>query len=147
MTTIAYRDGIMAADSGCWAGDASHGWAEKIAKGPDGVLYGTSGRAAKCFSFLDWVRGGYQGARPEPAATSDAESDFIVLMATAGRGVRVLTAFGEEHYPEAPYFAIGGGSVAAFGALYAGASAQVAIEAAIEHGTSAFGRVRCITHD
>jgi hypothetical protein len=147
MTTIAYRDGVMAADSGAWAGDAAHGWARKLAKGPDGTLYGTAGNAAEATTFLDWVEGGCVGARP--AAVREGEdgkdSSFIVLAAPPTGRLILITARGEEKY-DAPYYAVGGAAACAFGALFAGASAETAIEAAKEHGSSAFGRVQTIRH-
>lgn len=144
MTTIAYRDGVMAADSGCWNGDACHGWAEKLAKGPDGTLYGVSGDAAGCEGFLQWVRGGCKGDHPKPEKQGDKDSAFIVLIARPGEKLALLTCGGEERYA-APYFAIGAGAPAAFGALFMGATAKLAIKAAKTHGYGAFGKVRTIS--
>ncbi|MFD1944729.1 hypothetical protein [Paradevosia shaoguanensis] len=146
MTTIAYRDGIMAADSGSWMGDACHGWADKLAQGPDGTLYGAAGHAPEAMAFLEWVRAGADPATmPKPEAVGDDGNSFIVLAVSPGGPVRLIAAKGVEAY-DAPYFAIGGGSATAFGALWAGASAVEAIEATKEHGSSAFGRVRAISH-
>lgn len=146
MTTIAYRDNTMAADSGSWAGDASHGWAVKIAKGPDGTLYGVAGNAAEAIGFLDWVRGGCIGAQPLPRRKGDDDSSFIVLAASAAGPVRIITAYGEEKY-DAPYYAIGAAACCALGAMFVGAGAEQAIAAAIEHGSGAFGAVRSIKRE
>lgn len=147
MTTIAFRDGVMASDSGSWSGDASHGWARKVAQGPDGTLYGTAGNAAECGEFLNWVDGGCVGERPKPETTNveKNESSFIVLIARPGARIGLLTAKGEERY-DAPYYAIGIGAPVAFGALFMGATAEQAIEAAKEHGAGAFGRVQSMRH-
>ncbi len=145
MTTIAYRSGIMAADSGSWAGEASHGWANKLARGPDGILYGVAGNAPECMGFLEWVRGGYVGVQPRPRPQEKDESSFIILAVAPAGQIRVISAHGEERY-DAPYYAIGAGAQVAFGALFCGASAEDAIEAAKEHGTGAFGPVRSIAH-
>lgn len=147
MTTIAFRDGIMAADSGSWAGDASHGFAEKLARGADGTLYGVAGNAAESEGFLEWVRCGCNGSSPKPVYTADRkESSFIVLIARPGERIGLLSGGGEERY-DAPYYAIGAGAVAAFGALFMGATAVQSIEAAKEHGVGAFGKIRTVNHD
>ena len=148
MTTIAYRAGIMAADSGSWAGDASHGWAQKLAKGPDGTLYGVAGNAAQCEGFLQWVNEGCHGPYPQAdrEGTDGKDSSFIVLAVTPGGLIRMITARGEERYQGAPYYAIGAAAPVAFGALFAGATAEQALEAAKEHGYGAFGRIRTLDH-
>lgn len=146
MTTIAYRDGIMAADSGSWQGGASHGWAMKLARGKDGVLYGVAGNAPEAMGFLAWVNSGYEGEQPKAEPLPDGGNAFIVLAVAPGGPVRLIAARGEESY-DAPYFAIGAGAPTAFGAFHAGASAYDAIEAAKEHGEGAFGAVRTISHE
>jgi ATP-dependent HslUV protease subunit HslV len=147
MTTIAYKNGVMAADSGSWMGDASHGWAEKLAKGPDGTLYGVAGGAPEAMGFLDWVRAGADAeTMPRAEALPDGGSTFIVLAVSPNGPVRIFCAKGIETY-QAPYFAIGAGSATAFGALWAGASAADAIEATKEHGSGAHGRVLTISHE
>jgi hypothetical protein len=146
MTVVAYRDGVMASDSGAWMGDASHGWAEKLARGMGGALYGVAGRAAQCEEFLAWVRAGERGEHPTPAPT-DNGSSFIVLVSQRDGTVEVITAHGRERYRDAPYFAIGAGAPTAFGALHAGATAEGAIAAAIEHGSNAHGSIRSIRRE
>jgi hypothetical protein len=147
MTTIAYRDGVMAADSGSWMGDACHSWANKLAKGPDGTLYGVAGGAPEALGFLDWVNAGANPeTMPKAEVMPDGGNSFLVMAVSSGGPVRVIAAKGVETY-DAPYFAIGGGSATAFGALWAGASATDAIEATKEHGSSAHGSVRPISHE
>lgn len=146
MTTIAYRDGVMAADTGVWTGDACHFVARKLARGTDGTLYGCAGNAAEANAFLKWVDGGCVGEMPSPRPDKDDGNSFIVLKVASGGPIVIITAHGEEEY-EAEYYAIGGGNATAFGALYAGAPAKIAIEATIMHGQAAMGEVRCIHHN
>lgn len=148
MTTIAYRAGIMASDSGSWAGDASHGWARKLVKGADGTLYGVAGDAAQADGFLKWVSAGRLDPAPviDRQGTDGCDSSIIILAVTPGGPIRLITARGEECYPDAPYYAIGSGAATAFGALFMGATAEQAIEAAKEHGSGAFGRVQSLRH-
>lgn len=144
MTTIAYRDGIMAADSGSHYGDIRQNWARKIAQGPDGTLYGTSGDAAQCDGFLRWVLDGCEGDQPVPDAINEGkDSSFIILVVPVTGRIRLITARGEETY-EAPYFAIGYDAGVAYGAMFAGKDAITAIDACIEHGTGSSGRVQTI---
>lgn len=146
MTTIAYKQGIMASDSGAWAGNAHSNWARKIAIGPDGTLYGTAGNAAECRAFLDWVWSGAKGDHPKPREMDDdCRSSFIVLVAKHGQPIELITAFGSEAHHEAPYFAIGAGAVGALCAMRVGASACEAIQAAIAHADGASGPVRYLT--
>lgn len=147
MTTIAYRNGIMAADSGNWYGSAVHPWTRKVARGPDGTLYGASGNAAECASFMAWVDGGCLGDRPkakEVGADDEARSSFSVLVASPDGCLSLVTARGAELYPGAPYMAIGAGAETAFGALYMGATAEQAVEATIMHGNGAVGPVQSV---
>lgn len=145
MTTITYRDGVMASDSGVWHGDACHGWARKLAKGPDGTLYGVTGNAAQCGGYLAWVDAGCVGDQPVADQEANDTSSFCVMVATPGQPIRYRTSRGDEVF-DAPYFAIGPGAVAAYGAMFVGADAATTIEAAKEHASGAFGRVQTISH-
>lgn len=147
MTTIAYRDGVMAADSGARNSGACIPWAQKLARGHDGTLYGVSGSAAESTMFLEWVRDGVHTGKeqPKPRPTGECQSSFIVLVAPVIGPLRLITAYGDESY-YAPYFAIGAGAATALGALYAGASAEGAIYAALCHADGASGTVNIITH-
>jgi len=72
----------------------------------------------------------------------DDGSDFIILVWRPDAGLFLLTAQGEEDLRGCPYCAIGGGAEVAYGALHYGASAVIAVEAAIAHSTCAFGAVQ-----
>lgn len=142
MTTIAYRAGVMAADTGVWTGEACHTVARKLARGPDGTLYGCCGNGAEVNAFLKWVDGGCQGDAPKPREEKDGtSSSFLVMKVPRGGPIQIVGAHGEEEY-EADYYSIGGGNATAFGALYVGASAEQAIRATIVHGSSAIGDVK-----
>lgn len=146
MTIVVYRDGVMAADTGAWASSAKHSFGNKLAMAPEKTLYGVSGHAAPAETFLDWVRAGAEGVPPLPERCSDRESAFVVLAVAPGGPIRLITAFGEEKYPDAKYFAVGAGAPVAWGALYAGATAIVAVRAALEHSEYAYGKVKSLSH-
>tara|TARA_R110002012_G_scaffold315261_2_gene528917 strand:- start:5390 stop:5842 length:453 start_codon:yes stop_codon:yes gene_type:complete len=146
MTTIAYKDGVMAADSGSWFSGACAPWAMKLSQGPDGTLYGAAGNAAQCEAFHKWVRTGCHGEAPKPDITGDLESSFIVLAAEVDGPIRLITAHGAESYYYAPYFAIGAGAAVAMGAMFAGGDAETAVRAVLTHGDGAAGAVRTLRH-
>jgi len=150
VTTIAYRNGIMAADSGGWHGDVGVTGACKLVKGRDGSLYGVTGSAAQCREFLEWAR--YEEAidrRPKPKPVGEDRSSFQVLWVqnwgTIRPLIRIICHEGVEEY-DMEYFAIGAGDSVAMGAMWAGASAEDAVRAAIAHGSSSFGEVKTIGH-
>ena len=144
MTTIAYRDGVMAADTGVWMGGACLTGAVKIAKGADGCLHGVAGHAGACCDYLEWVKNGERGDAPQPERANE-ESTFIALCVNVQAGtIRLLTAYGVEHLDGVPYVSIGSGAAAALGAMFAGADAEQAIRAAMAHTEGARGDVICV---
>lgn len=145
MTTIAYRNGVLAADSGVWIGEAALPFARKLAKGKSGTLYGVSGSAAEGAKFIAWVEAGEIGDCPRGEAIEGDRSSFIAIAVAATGQVRLIVARGDEIY-EAPYFAIGAGNVGALCALYAGADAIGAVEAAIAHAPGAMAPIQSISH-
>lgn len=147
MTTIAYRSGTMAADSGAKFNDTFYNGARKLTRGKDGTLYGVSGNAAQCCDFLRWIDEGETGELPKPDKDTDSTSSFIVLAVSPGGPVRLITAYGTEMYRDGGYQAIGYDCAIAYGALYAGATAEQAIAAAVEHGTGTSGKVQTISHN
>lgn len=143
MTTIAYRNGVMASDSGVWVGDCNYPWARKVARGKDGTLYGVAGNAAQAHAFLDAVDEGQE--LPKAVEDKQGNSSFSVLVARPGaKGVEIIRWDGVEKYPGAEYFALGAGACCALGAMYCGASAEQAITAAIAHAEGAVGPVQAM---
>jgi ATP-dependent HslUV protease subunit HslV len=144
MTVIVFRDGVMASDSGAFSGCDVFPWARKVAKGPDGALWGFAGSAAIGSAFLAWVDSGYQGSMPDLGAGGDTDHESEVLVARPDGQLSILTKHGPEIFHEAPYLALGGADTVALGALFAGADAETAVRAAIEHSTRAAGKVQAI---
>lgn len=136
----------MAADSGAWIGDSCIPWARKLVRGSDGTLYGCAGDAGEIGRFIEWVDSGCTGERPAPRSCGESQSSFIVLEVGPSDDLRVVTATGFEPY-RAPYFSIGAGSPTAFGALWVGASAEQAIEAACWHGNGCQWPVQSIRRE
>lgn len=126
MTTIAYRDGIMAADSRAYAGDKHPiGSKVKIRRLEDGTLIGASttivGGGER---VLDWIEGGMDNDEVVPES-------FQVLVVRPGGKIFVGTGNCYLSGPlDASYIAIGSGEQYAHGALMMGASAVEAVRVA-----------------
>lgn len=141
MTVIAYRDGVMAADTLASDSVLKVAGLRKIARGPDGALYGCGGRASICCEILRWVDGGCEGERP--ALKREDDTADVLVVRPCGK-VSIWTWAGDEDYPADCYLSIGSGSAVAMGAMFVGASAEDAVRAAIEHGIGCGGTVMAV---
>lgn len=144
MTTIAYRNGELASDTGASVGDSQFQFASKISRNRFGDLSAAAGRASYGYKFRAWFVGGENG---EPPAAGEADNTF-------DRGVIFRRAGTIEVYePEgmflvhAPYFAMGSGRPEALGAFWMNATAKQAVMAAIAHDAYTFGEVEILRHD
>lgn len=141
MTVIAYRDGVMAADTSCADSVSKVSWAQKVLRGPDGALYGFAGRVSLCCEIARWVRGEREGERP-PLKVDDGTAQVMVVRPDGSLSVWVED--GTEDYDGAEYMAIGSGAGVALGAMHAGATAEGAVRAAIEHAPHCGGSIRAV---
>lgn len=125
MSTIAYRDGVIAADTQISADNEILGHATKIGK-RGRVLFGASGDASWMREFLVWARGGFVGGPPE----SKGEGGGSALVIADGR---LMSVYASGHYDEvrAVFYAVGSGRQFARGAMATGATAEDAVRAAI----------------
>lgn len=136
MTVIAYKSGILAADSREYidsdAGGISYQTCEKLFRkrvGRKEIIIGTAGGSYLGMIFVDW----YQGLSkkfnqpPEILRDADLEEDFEVIILEGGnvytanhlcRPIKVVESF----------IAIGCGRKAALAAMHLGASARKACE-------------------
>ena len=139
MTTIAYRDGVIASDTLVSAGGTKVGRVQKIGKiGP--VLFGASGSLAQAQRFGDWVRGGMKGAPPQ--FEKEEGEGFVIhkdcIVTYSGAGIDRMSA---------PYFASGSGWQFALGAMAAGACAEQAVRLAITLDNGSGGEVTVLSRD
>lgn len=129
MTTIVYKDGVIAADSQVTAGEARKFRCEKIYQvvvhGLPAIV-GLAGGAFDGLAFLDWL----MGDKPEPPQRLiDGEADFTAI---------VLNKHGLFEYDKwcrpdkvlERFYAVGSGASAALGAMHMGATARQAVEVA-----------------
>lgn len=131
MTTIAYRSGIVAADSReTDEDDGCYELCEKLFRrrvGKRDVVMGTSGGTYAGMIFVDWYGSGTP--IPPPLIALDADADFEVIILDRGRiflanhlcrPVEIVTS----------YTAIGTGKMAALAAMKCGRGAREAVRIA-----------------
>lgn len=130
MTTIAYRDGVLASDSLVTLGNTKvHGSYQKIRR-IGGYLVGTAGSVATWQQFIDWVKSG-NDEDPPPKGVYNA-----LIVDPRGK-VREIENGSVLPCPRgAKFFAIGSGSPYALAAMYAGATAAEAVKIAAKIDTS-----------
>lgn len=120
MTTIAAKDGCMAADTQL-TGDYRLR-AQKIVQLADGTLVGGAGCWHRCWAAMLWMLGGEQG---EPPKIKDA---VLLIMRPDGS-----LWIAEDEFPAFPLLdreaAIGSGAAAAMMAMRSGVSAGDAVKA------------------
>ena len=128
MTTIAYRDGIIAADSQqSW--DSHKTKCEKLFRATDGSVIGTSGDTFSSMMFVDWYN---NKRRTKPDLTLiDIEEDFLCIILKKD-GLWTVNKFFHmvKDRNEQDMLAIGSGAAAAMAAMLMGASAEKAVEIA-----------------
>lgn len=133
MTTIAYKDGILAADTCVTDSGAICGTATKLARAPNGAIAGASGNLASCAKFLSWFARDF--GMVEKVAKIEGNSAALII--DKDGTVHTLDAGYPAFIINAPFHAIGSGSRIALGAMAAGASAEEAVRIAcgIDDGT------------
>lgn len=138
MTTIAYRDGVLAADTIMTSGGVLIGECAKIVRRADGDMAGGAGDATFLAAFRDWFMGGETEPLPE-LKEGDTWMDRAAVFRRDG-WIEVFEPRGKFDV-RARYYAMGSGKEAALGAMFAGADAVTAVMAAIEHDPHTGGGV------
>lgn len=145
MTTIAYRRGVIAADTGMCIADARTGQTRKIARSTKG-LAGGAGTAAYVFKFLKWFEAGERGKPPE--ATSDEHSIDRSMVIRPGKP-EVIECYEPEgmFLIDAEYYALGIGRDVALGAFFMQADPLDAVRASMLHNTETWGELQWLTFE
>jgi len=139
MTTIAYKRGILAADSQITAGNRiiTSQNAVKIVRLSDGRLLGHCGQMRHMRPLIAYLEG-------DSTRYPDMEKDATAIVVHVDG--RVELHFGrhpdEAFEEEAEFYAIGSGSELALGAMAMGATAIEAVNVAIRFDTSSGGEVK-----
>lgn len=126
MTTIAYRDGVMAADSRAYAGfNTVLGTKMKIRRCANGTLIGCStNQVGLSEALLTWVEAGAD----VDATPRCPEPKFALLVVQPdGKAFYAHDSFNLTGPISADFFAIGSGEGLAQGAMHHGASAEEAV--------------------
>lgn len=143
MTTIAFKDGILAADSLITEGNERVGFITKIGRLECGVLYGAAGRLSTAQKFMAWVETGMDG---DPPDFTDKDGD------QNGKGFVIIDSeiieFGAhgavDKIPLVTSYSIGSGAAYARGAMEAGLSAEEAVKVACEIDVFSGGPVQTL---
>ena len=129
MTVIAFRDGILAADSGVFQGDVFVGTCEKIWRNADGFLGGHTGYFDESVAFQNWFMAGMKDAAPRIDDKSGNEGLIITpegeTFWIGDKGRRKAMCCGD-------FFALGCGYEIALGAMHAGLGAIEAVRIVTE---------------
>lgn len=140
MTTIAYRDGVLAADSQATAGGKFEGSVVKIAKRGQ-CLAAVCGLAPQARAFLDWFRAGMTGDCPYLGDKDDCAWGFIY---TPTNRVLWFKPGGPEDF-HSPIHSTGSGAEIALGAMHAGATPQEAVAIAAKIDIHTGGQIRVLS--
>lgn len=139
MTAIAYRDGVLAADTGTFSGAEVPYHMRKIER-LHSHLAASSGNISLMIRFHEWVRTGMR----EPFDRSDLNADegFRGIVITPDGRPLIMFERGPLVALTAPFHALGACNAMLLGAMAAGASAAQAVEIAIRWSDSAAGGVQ-----
>jgi hypothetical protein len=140
VTTIAYKDGVLAADTLSTRNGAREGVAIKIFRRGD-LLAGASGCSARCKYFRDWFVDGCKGDCPPMGDLEKNWAEGFIIMADG----RLVTFGPTASWAEAGMYsdmnAWGSGADFARGAMTAGASAEEAVRIAMHWDTNSGGDI------
>jgi ATP-dependent HslUV protease subunit HslV len=138
MTTLAYRNGVLAADSLVSSVGTRVGEMRKVWKTKSGALVGFAGNASLSYEIDQWVTNDLAGETP---GTADRGT---ILLVQPGGEVFVIDDDGGPVRIVAPFHADGSGSDIAIGAMAAGASAVQAVEIASLYDTATGGAIQYV---
>jgi ATP-dependent HslUV protease subunit HslV len=139
VTTIAYRNGIIAADTGMTIGGSQIAQTMKITKNSRGDVCGCCGESWWGEAFRKWFETG--AGDPPSSPGTGVNAALVVLKSRRLRIYESSTGTVAAFDLRAPYYAIGSGRCEALGAMFAGATARDAVRAAMHLDDGTFGRV------
>lgn len=144
ITTIAWRDGVLAADTMIASGCVAVNGATKIVRRLDGDMAGSAGSAGYCCRFLEWFLAGEKDDPPK-AEEDDVGCD-VGLIFRNDLSVELFEPPGRAVI-RTDYYAAGSGRGVALGAMFAGADPEQAVMAAIAHDVYTGGQVMVLRSD
>jgi ATP-dependent HslUV protease subunit HslV len=143
MTTIAYRDGILAADGLATRGDnIVERNCKKLIRMNDGGVVGCCGHIGRLLQFIEWLE---DKSKPMPSlAMDDGQTSTIIVL--NGEGLTEYQNVGFSKVDDL-YTAWGSGSAAAMAALAMGADAETAVRIASEVDVWTGGQVMTMAYE
>lgn len=150
MTTIAYRDGVMAGDTLICNGTDTMGHITKVYK-VNGFLIGVAGTLRLVVSFWRWAETGLTDESKMPCAPNfsllekDNDSGVWGYVVTPSGKIYRYENLGHALPVEADYAACGSGREYAMGAMGAGKSAFEAVAIACQFDISSGGKIRSVS--
>lgn len=142
MTTIAYRDGVMAADSQTTAGEVRRGATRKVFQLLDGSLVGFSGGLSEIGPAVQWFA---EGKLPYKRPRLPEDASLLVIEASPSGEVSYYRHNLIPQLTVAAFHAIGSGNEFALGAMAMGANAQQAVAVAAEFDIYTGGRITTLS--
>jgi 20S proteasome alpha/beta subunit len=127
VTTIAYRDGVLVADSLCTSEGTVVGSAQKALR-LGSLLCGAAGAIGVANAFFDWLKAGARDSHPDMGGANGADGTGLVIMPDGL--IVTFDKYGVDRI-RAPFHAIGSGARIAMGAMAVGATALEAVQAAV----------------
>lgn len=135
MTTIAYRDGVMAADGKITANEVRYASMSKIERLPDGSLVGGCGCIVAVQKIFEALRHAASlGTELTHSLFAECKGGFALYVRKSDRAVFYIGGGKRGGYTklDGKFFAEGSGYAVALAAMKAGATAKKAIEIACE---------------
>jgi hypothetical protein len=133
LTTLAYRDGVLAADTLWVGGGTRDGYGPKIER-IGNLLVGMSGSIPMGLRFRAWVASGFAGACP---LDDCPDGNGLIIWP---HGVVGWCSRGAWPVSE-PFYTLGSGEQYAMGALAMGATAEEAVRVAMRFDVSTGGEI------
>lgn len=146
MTTVAYRDGVLAFDEQVTWGNVKWATTTKARRIGD-MIVACSGCSSLCHAYLQWVEDNpalVLGLAPIQEWKQGAERDFDALIIT-NSGIYSHDGAGKPYPVKAAYLAIGSGMPFALGAMEMGATAVEAVKVAAKLDNSTGGKIRTLS--
>jgi ATP-dependent protease HslVU (ClpYQ) peptidase subunit len=139
LTTIAYRDGVMAADGRVTIGQLIvTDTCRKITKLSDGALFALAGDDQLEKNIIEWLEEADGGIMPPQG------KDFTAILVDTSGNLSVFAGSGDRFVPweGISYAAFGSGADVAYGAMEMGASADQAVAASINRDVNSGGSIQ-----
>lgn len=134
MTTIAYRDGVMAGDSLVTQNGVIEGYVTKV-RDIKGILCGSAGNLQDVVMFMRWIEDGMvEDKKPEL-------SEYFEGIIVKDNEVIIFENKLIPIFMENKFYALGSGKHLAIGAMANGANAFNAVKIACEYDTCSGGDI------